>query len=208
MKYLPLALLTLVLASSCSQHTQVPPVRDRSAMVILNAPTTASILNYEQEALRLTNQFRRQHGLKPLRHNAALSQAARKHSAVMAKYGYVGHHEPNGPDSLLTRAKKAGYKPRRVLENVYGPNMQMSAIDHSQLTPSQVVRGWLESPGHRENLLSPNVEEVGHGHVDGFWTQFFGSPARAQQERPSLPRPKRVGPVKKPAPEPFNWRNL
>ena len=145
-------------------------------MVIVNAPQADSTAHYEQEAMRLTNAARRQHGLPPLQYHSSLAAAAKKHSATMAKYRYLGHHEPHGPDSPMRRAEKAGYDPYMVAENVYGPNLGLSVIDHAVLTPQDAVNGWLGSKGHRRNLLDPRAKHVGFGYVDGFWTQLFGAP--------------------------------
>lgn len=210
MKYLYLSILTLIFASSCS-HTTKPVVKTRSlaSMAILNAPQGPVEGNFKQKAFRLANEIRQQHGLKPLRHNAKLALAAQRHSAVMAKHGFLGHHQPRGGiSSPMKRAMKAGYKPSLVAENVYGPNLSMSAIDHAQLTPQRAVQGWLESAGHRRNLLDKEVLEVGYGYVNGFWTQLLAAPDKYSKQSLAPPKPKRVGPVVKPAPAAFNYRNL
>ena len=203
--FLTLSLATLMIASSCN-HPTTAEYRSPASMTILNAPVASTTSSYEQSALRLTNQERKRHGLNPLRYNAQLARAARLHSAVMAKHGYVGHHEPGGPDSSMKRARKAGYNPQRVAENVYGPVMSLSAIDHAVLGPDDAVKSWMKSPGHRRNLLDSKVEEIGMGYVDGFWTQVLATPYRMAPASPATPRP--TGPLKKPAPEAFNWRNL
>ncbi|MGY8686575.1 MAG: CAP domain-containing protein [Verrucomicrobiales bacterium] len=204
--FLLLSLATLIFAANCSHHSSAD-YRSPTATTILNAPVGDSTSNYERHALRLTNQERQRHGLRPLRHNAQLALAAKRHSAVMAKHGYVGHHEPGGTDSSMKRSRKAGYKPQRVGENVYGPRMSMSAIDHAILGPDDAVKSWMESPGHRRNLLDPKMKEVGHGYVNGFWTQVLGAPDRYEAEKVA-PNSRPRGTLKKPAPEAFNWTNL
>ena len=211
MNYLPISILTLILASSCSHNTASKvPMRSPDTMVVLNAPTLASSFHFKNEAMRLSNDFRRKHGLPALRHNSKLETAAQKHSSVMAKHGYLGHHQPGNSSRPMKRTEKAGYKPYIVAENVFGPNMRMSAIDHATLTPKRAVDGWIGSAGHRRNLLDPRIKEVGYGYVDGFWTQLLAAPDKysSRPAGPSKPRRKRVSPMRKPAPVPFNYRNL
>jgi len=211
MKYLPISILTLILAASCSHKTTSNvPMRSPATMVVLNTPAIGSSFHFKNQAMRLANDIRRNHGLPALRHSPKLEAAAQGHSAVMAKHGYLGHHQPGNSSRPMKRAEKAGYKPSIVAENVYGPNMRMSAIDHATLTPKHAVNGWMSSAGHRRNLLDRRVTEVGYGYVDGFWTQLLAAPDKysSRVSQPVKTKPKRVGPVRKPAPEPFNYRNL
>lgn len=210
MKYFLLSFLTLSFAANCSHTTKhEAPTRSVASMSVLNAPQGPVDTSFKQRAFRRANEIRQQHGLKPLRHNAKLAAAAQGHSAVMAKHGYLGHHQPRGGvSSSMKRAIKAGYSPSLVAENVFGPNLQMSAIDHAQLTPERAVQSWLESEGHRRNLLDKDVVEVGYGYVNGFWTQVLAAPDRYSAQSVSTPKPKKVGPAVKPAPKAFAYRNL
>ena len=211
MQSLLLSILTLILASSCSHNTATNvPMRSPASMVMLNTPAHSVGFQFKIKAMRLTNDIRRKHGLPALRHSSKLETAAQGHSAVMAKHGYLGHHQPGSSSLPMKRAEKAGYKPSIVSENVFGPNMRMSAIDHATLTPKHAVDGWINSPGHRRNLLDPRVTEVGYGYVNGFWTQLLAAPDK-YSTKPAVtakPTPERVGPVRKPAPVAFNYRNL
>ena len=213
MKYLCLSILASILASSCSHQAPITtPMRSPASMRVLNTPAQSATSNYKREAMRLANQFRRQHGLPALRRNARLEKAAQEHSAVMAKHGYLGHHQPGRSSRPMKRALKVGYQPSIIAENLFGPNMRMSAIDHAHLTPQHAVNGWITSAGHRRNLLDPRVREVGYGYVDGFWTQLLGATDKYNSPRKEPAKakatPKRIGPVRKPAPAPFNYRNL
>ena len=122
----------------------------------------------ENRVLALTNKQRRQHGCARLRNSPALRKAARSHTVSMALAGTMSHQLP-GEAVFSRRITQAGYRPwRRVAENVargFG-------------SPEDVVAAWLDSPGHRRNILDCRLRELGVGVVlqDGqlWWTQDFG----------------------------------
>ena len=146
------------------------------------APLDASAAT--ARVLDLTNAERQKAGLGPLALNPQLSQAALQYSQVLSKDNCFGHTCGPVPD-MIQRALQAGYGNWTVVgENVaagYG-------------SPEAVVAGWMNSPGHRVNILSPNYREIGIGLVNGgkygtYWTQEFGSrhggdPAPAFQPAP------------------------
>ncbi len=122
----------------------------------------------EQRVLELTNQRRRAHGCTPLRHSVPLRRAARGHTVEMALAGVMSHQLPGEP-KFSTRITRAGYTGwRLVAENV--------ARGFSG--PAAVVRAWMNSPGHRRNILNCRLRDLGVGVVlqDGqlWWTQDFG----------------------------------
>ena len=168
--FLTLFLAALLCESCSSPKAAAPPIKH----IIRNAPGASKSRSLEQRALFLTNQARQRHGLSPVRRNANLDIAAKRHSSVMAKYRYIGHHEPRGTSSLMKRLDKANYNARYCSENVFGPDTSFRVIDHAILTPENAVGFWMKSPGHRRNILNPRVKDVGIGHVDGYWTQVFG----------------------------------
>lgn len=103
----------------------------------------------EQYLLEAANSDRAAHGLAPLRVNAQLVQAARFHAVQMVKHGNISHQFSGEPD-LAARAGDAGAHFSLVTENVAeAPN---SALIHDL---------WMKSPGHRANLLDPQVDSVG-----------------------------------------------
>ncbi len=125
----------------------------------------------ERTLLELTNRERQKEGLAPLRPNALLFEAARKHSANMARQQKLSHNlDGKGPGDRL---RALGYRSRGWAENcAFGSR-----------TPAEAIRGWMRSPGHRKNMLGPSFVEVGLGIAqdeDGvrYWTQVFGVPAR------------------------------
>lgn len=137
---------------------------------------------FESEVVELVNQARAQGGdcgnggsfgaSGPLSMEARLRCAARVHSLDMVERGFFDHVNPDG-ESPFDRMERAGYQFRNAGENIAA----------GQTTPSEVVDGWLQSPGHCANILSPDFTEIGVGYMlapqDPFahyWTQTFGAP--------------------------------
>jgi uncharacterized protein (TIGR03000 family) len=125
----------------------------------------------EKAILDLTNAERKKKDLPPLKPNAKLFAAARKHSENMARQEKLAHELDGKKPS--DRVKEAGYAGGFVGENVaYGVT-----------TAEEVVAGWMDSEGHRDNILNKNFTEIGVGvgkASDGtlYFTQVFGRPAR------------------------------
>ena len=132
---------------------------------VLNIPTTdSSVLSYEQEVIRLVNEARAQNGLKPLSHNWELSRVARYKSQDMRDNRYFSHTSPEycSPFEMI---RNFGITYRSAGEN----------IAKGQRSPQAVVNAWMNSSGHRANILNPSFTQIGVGYVaDGnHWTQMF-----------------------------------
>lgn len=132
---------------------------------IINIPKTdGAVANYEQEAIRLVNEVRVQNGLKPLAYDWELSRVARYKSQDMKDNRYFAHTSPvYGTPGEMVRSFGISY--RSVGEN----------IARGYRTPQAVVDGWMNSPGHRANILNAKYTKIGVGYVfDGhYWTQMF-----------------------------------
>jgi uncharacterized protein YkwD len=121
--------------------------------------------------LELTNQERQNAGLAPLSLSDQLDSAAQDYSEVLADTGCFDHTCGPVPD-LSDRDVQAGYTGWTAL----GENIA-AGYD----TPEQVVAGWMASPGHRANILSPNYTEMGigvsstGGQFGTCWTEEFGT---------------------------------
>jgi uncharacterized protein YkwD len=121
--------------------------------------------------LELTNQERHKAGVPPLAVSSELSNAAQAYSVVLATSDCFAHTCGPVPD-VAERAGQAGYHGWTAI----GEN-----IGAGYPTPEAVVAGWMASPGHRQNLLSPSYREIGIGLATGgdrygtFWTQDFGT---------------------------------
>jgi uncharacterized protein YkwD len=106
--------------------------------------------------LQRVNEVRAENGLQPLRLSVSLSHAAAAHTREMVAAGYFGHESSDG-SPFWKRVKRfygtKGFAAWSVGENLIWGSPVLSSDD--------TVNGWLESPEHRANLLSPNWREVG-----------------------------------------------
>lgn len=131
----------------------------------LNIPTVSqSVLSYEEEVVRLVNIERSEAGLSPLTMNWELSRVARYKSEDMRQRGYFSHTSPTY-GSPFDMMRSFGISYRAAGENI--------AMGYS--TPAAVVEGWMNSSGHRANILSAKYTEIGVGYVasGNYWTQMF-----------------------------------
>ena len=125
---------------------------------------------FEKQVLRLTNAERRNYGLSPLSWYTPLARAARDHSEDMLENSFFSHTGYDG-SSVSERARRRGVNARGVGEN----------IAMGQRTPEQVVATWMNSAGHRANILRESSTHLGVGFVEGsgsgelFWTQKFAT---------------------------------
>ena len=132
---------------------------------VLNIPQIdASVLAFESEVIRLVNEQRMQNGLKPLTANWELSRVARYKSQDMVDNRYFSHTSPTyGTPFQMMRS--FGLNFRTAGEN----------IAYGQRTPQAVVNGWMNSSGHRANILNASYTQIGVGYVVNghYWTQMF-----------------------------------
>ncbi len=123
------------------------------------------------EVLRLTNEARLAIGVDPVEWSAPLASQAEEYACEMIDLDFFAHVNPETGSTLRDRADSFSYEYWAIGENLAG----------GQTTPAQVVREWLESPSHRENLLNPAYTELGVGvRIGGeyriYWVQEFGRP--------------------------------
>jgi uncharacterized protein YkwD len=119
--------------------------------------------NAMTRVLQLTNSYRQQHGLHLLQFNSSLNSAAQAHSNYMAGNGRLCHRCPDG-SSPAYRARQYGYRSGYVGEN----------IAQGYRSADDVVTGWMNSSGHKDNILKPNYRDIGIGFNNYYWTQVFG----------------------------------
>lgn len=126
----------------------------------------------ERRIIELTNQERARAGLEELTVNAKLSQAAEIHGSNMARLGVFAHVLPDtDTPSLADRARRVDYSGTFVGEN----------LAFNYVSAEAAMRAWMESPGHRANILRANFCEIGVAVVfdgDGqpYFVQVFGCP--------------------------------
>ncbi len=130
-----------------------------------NPTTTTSDVNaFEQEVVKLTNAERTKAGLKALQTDDKLMAAAREKSQDMQSKKYFSHTSPTF-GSPFDRMKALGITYKSAGEN----------IAQGQRSPQEVVQAWMDSPGHRANILNANYTHIGVGYVKSgnYWTQQF-----------------------------------
>ncbi|OEU91420.1 CAP domain-containing protein [Streptomyces oceani] len=120
----------------------------------------------EAAVLKLVNEERARQGCRPVAHDARLAEFAGKYSVAMAEGGFFSHTTPDGR-SPWDRAEEAG------IDNLAAEN-----IARGQADAEAVMAGWMDSPGHRANILNCDYRTMGVGahFADGgpWWTQNFG----------------------------------
>jgi uncharacterized protein YkwD len=187
----PAALARKTLGRSCGtlMHSELIEAgfyqRGTQTWVVLAAPFAApgeaQPGGMQAQVLALVNEARarpRRCGSKaftaapPLRLNPVLHNIASAHAAEMARYSYFSHTSRDGT-TVDGRATLAGYPWRSIGETIAA----------GQMTAEAAVRGWINSPGHCANIMSPAFSEMGAAFVVNqqssagiYWAQVFGSP--------------------------------
>jgi uncharacterized protein YkwD len=123
----------------------------------------------EGAVLAIVNNERAKAGCKALTVDGRLAAAARKHSADMVKRHYFSHTTPDGV-TMAKRIDNEGYRWSTIGENIAA----------GQPNATEVMKAWMNSPGHRANILNCKFQQIGIGVAfDGrrpVWTQDFGTP--------------------------------
>ena len=128
---------------------------------------TPQNLAFEKEVLRLTNIERAKEGLAALVWNDNLARAARYHAADMAKDGYFDH---NTHDKVNGKLVEICSTFERITKFGAGSGENIAS---GGSTPAATVLQWMNSPGHKENIMR-NFTTLGVGFYDGIWVQVFG----------------------------------
>ena len=124
------------------------------------------------EALEAVNRLRRERGRPPVRRDARLDQAAQGHAEDLLRRSYYDHRSPEG-GTPASRARAAG---------VQRPNLVAENIAKGLFTPAETVDRWMDSSGHRKNILLRRAAATGFGVAVGpgeeecfdvLWVQLF-----------------------------------
>ena len=126
-------------------------------------PTRGNVGRIRSVILCLHNAERRARGLRALRLNRRLSRAASGHSRAMVSRKFFAHDAPGGGD-VVSRARRVGYIPRSGRWTV-GENLAFGSGPLG--TPGKIMDAWMNSPGHRANVLTGAFKEIGIGIVIG-----------------------------------------
>ncbi len=118
----------------------------------VNIPAQSNYRTMEQEIVKLVNQERAKQGIAPLTENWETSRVARTKSQDMINNNYFSHNSPvyGTPFNMLN---KYGIKYSQAAEN----------IAYGKKTAQEVVNSWMNSSGHRANILNPNYNQIGVG---------------------------------------------
>lgn len=156
--------ITLQSVIDANPQVQNPDLIYPDEILYIPADETDSLSEYEAEVVRLVNVYRESAGLKPLMTDAELSYIARLKSQDMHDNKYFSHTSPSygSPFQMM--------KDFEVKYRTAGENIAMG-----QRTPSEVVTAWMNSPGHRANILNSSYTRIGVGYVasGNYWTQMF-----------------------------------
>ena len=138
-------------------------------------PGDASENSLSRSTVCLLNRQRARRGLRKLRLNERLSKAARQHTADMVKRNYFSHNSRSGSD-VVDRLTRTGYM-RGARSWTVGENLAWGSGSRS--TPREIVAAWMNSPGHRSNILQRRFREIGIGTVFGTPNRSSSSAGRA-----------------------------
>ncbi|MGD6833951.1 CAP domain-containing protein [Sutcliffiella halmapala] len=126
--------------------------------------TASAVSEFEKKVVELTNAERAKQGLAPLELDEELSKVAKEKSNDMKKNNYFAHNSPTY-GSPFDMMKQFGVEYRTAGEN----------IAMGQQSPEEVVNAWMNSEGHRANIMNGEFTHIGVGHVEdgNYWTQMF-----------------------------------
>ena len=133
---------------------------------------------FEQEVVVLVNQERADNGLAPLKLNTDLSYAARFHARDLLVDDYFEHDSYDRQNGNLVKVCDWNTRIENYYSNRYWLGENIAA---GQRTPEEAMQSWMNSEGHRANILRPEFREMGVGYFDGggkyyaYWDQDFGS---------------------------------
>jgi uncharacterized protein YkwD len=163
------AAVTLLLISVVETENNTASAQDVSSGG--SVPTceggSISLNAYEARSYELHNQTRESNNLATLCISEILTQAARSHSQEMIDKGYFDHNSYNG-ESYSARLESSGYNSyEQVGENIAWGSGSLAS-------PENIFQSWMESSGHRENILNPDYREVGIGTATGECEGYSG----------------------------------
>lgn len=161
---------TLLKSKAGTSATKAPTTSKPAGSTTKPAPAptvSGDFAAFQKRVVQLVNAERAKQGLKPLTMNAQVNKTATLKSQDMAKLGYFDHNSPTY-GSPFDMMKKYGISYRTAGEN----------IAMGQTTPEQVMKGWMNSPGHRANILKASFTQIGVGVAKNssggiYWTQQF-----------------------------------
>jgi len=172
------SLLILTLLAACAVQKPRPPSAPVPPPTTGPTPSSITVNGYEQKIVEATNAFRAQNGLNPLKPKVQLIVVAQNHARNMARQDKFGDSDRNGHildgHNFEYRIEASGYSFERAAENVGYQRVRGDPV-------AAMMEGWKDSPGHRRNMLTPDITEIGVGAAQGksgrwYFVQVFGRP--------------------------------
>lgn len=149
-----------------TQQAETSYAQPQQNIAETSAPASSN-MSYEEKVAQLVNVERQKNGLQPLTFDRSISDVARLKSQDMADNNYFAHQSPiYGGAGEMMRSQGINW-------SAWGEN-----IASGQRSPESVVTAWMNSEGHRANILSPDFGRIGVGYVTNssgtpYWTQMF-----------------------------------
>lgn len=172
-------LVAIAVLAGCGERAPETEPAETETNTNAVSPRSPELASAQERLLVVLNEFRGRQGRGEVSRDEELADAAEYYAQLMAEKGKLGHTV--GESTPSERAKRYGYDYCLVTENV-GYIQTNADLSVSELA-TRLESGWEESPGHRENMLDPDVTEVGIGVAYDektktyFGVQLFGRPA-------------------------------
>jgi len=131
------------------------------ASLLPSKTTTLTVADFEAAILKQTNLQRAKYQLPALLPNAELSDLARRHARNMARQKFFAHQDKEG---MQVSDRQRKYYPQLMVQCI-GENLAYNQHSRRVFSPTEIVQGWMDSPDHRENILSPDYSHLGVGVV-------------------------------------------
>lgn len=143
-------------------NPNVDPLNMQVGSTIRLKDSGQPVASFEEEVVRLVNIERQKAGLSAVQHRADVKNVAEKKAMDMINSNYFSHTSPNygSPFDML---KTFGISYRAAGEN----------IAKGQKSPQEVMNSWMNSSGHRANILNGQYNSIGVGYYNGAWVQMF-----------------------------------
>lgn len=164
-----LTLLAWALLLMGCQSQVVAPAKTPPRHTSVQAVAEPAVSGVAGQVIMQINSERQKAGCPPLRANSRLTLAARQQSVNMAKHHVLSHESSGKP--LAARLDDVGYVYASAAENLAAGEMSVAAV----------VRGWMNSPAHRANIVDCSLRETGVAIAESsdsyrlYWTQIFGT---------------------------------
>ncbi len=158
---------TMVPLRAVAEAAQAQVDWDGESRTVTITARESEFEDWALQVLALTNAERAKNGLNPLEWDDSLANLGKTHCEDMINRNFFAHNNPDG-ETPFDRMKKAGISYHAAGENIAA----------GQYSPEAAMKAWMDSPGHRQNILNPEFKSLGVGVVKGgeygiYWAQEF-----------------------------------